>query len=194
MGFLSVLSLAHKLIGERLGPGDTAVDATAGTGADTLFLARTCGHRGRVFAFDIQAEALNLTRARLEQDTAADKLAAVTLLHRSHEEMEAALPADLHGKLGAVMFNLGFLPAEGADPAVITQTSSTISALEAALRLLRPRGVLTAVLYPGHPGGDAEAAAVEAWAAALPQAVGQAVLYRQPQKPASPYLIAVEKK
>ncbi|GJM70737.1 hypothetical protein HMSSN036_29530 [Paenibacillus macerans] len=37
MGFLSVLSMAHKLAGERLQPGDAAVDATAGTGADTLF-------------------------------------------------------------------------------------------------------------------------------------------------------------
>lgn len=196
MGFLSVLSFAHKLIGERLHPGDIAADATAGTGADTLFLAKACGPRGRVYAFDIQAEALDLTRARLERETAAaaETLSAVTLLQRSHEEMEAALPAELHGKLGAVMFNLGYLPAEGADPTLITYTPSTLKALDASVRLLRPRGIVTAVLYPGHPGGDEEAAAVEAWAASLPQPAGQAVIYRQLQKPASPYLIAIEKR
>lgn len=121
-------------------------------------------------------------------------LAGVTLIERSHAEMEAALPAEVHGRLGAVMFNLGYLPAAGADPALITLPDSTIPALEAAVRLLRPRGILTAVLYPGHPGGETEAAAVEAWAASLSAADGQAIVYRQLQRPAAPYLIAVEKK
>ncbi|WP_068786752.1 class I SAM-dependent methyltransferase [Paenibacillus phocaensis] len=193
MGFLSVLSYAHKLAAERLAPGDAAVDATAGTGADTLFLAKACGPKGRVFAFDIQPQALALTQARLDKEP-ANTLAGVSLLQASHADMAAALPADVHGRLGAVMFNLGYLPAEGADPALITLPDSTLPALEAGLRLLRPRGILTAVLYPGHPGGDAEAAAVEAWAAALPASVGQTILYRQPQRPAAPYLIAMEKK
>lgn len=193
MGFLSVLSYAHKLAAERLAPGDAAVDATAGTGADTLFLAKACGPKGRVFAFDIQPQALALTQARLDKEP-ANTLAGVSLLQASHADMAAALPADVHGRLGAVMFNLGYLPAEGADPALITLPDSTLPALEASLRLLRPRGILTAVLYPGHPGGDAEAAAVEAWAAALPASVGQTILYRQPQRPAAPYLIAMEKK
>ncbi|MNM91561.1 hypothetical protein D3C81_1038640 [compost metagenome] len=193
MGFLSVLSFAHKLASERLAPGDAAVDATAGTGADTLFLAKACGPKGRVFAFDIQPQALRLTQARLDKEP-ADSIAAVSLLQASHADMAAVLPSDVHGRLGAVMFNLGYLPAEGADPALITLPDSTLPALEAGLALLRPRGILTAVLYPGHPGGDAEAAAVEAWAALLPASAGQAILYRQPQRSAAPYLIAVEKK
>lgn len=193
MGFLSVLSMAHKLAGGRLQPGDAAVDATAGTGADTLFLAKACGPKGRVFAFDIQPQALNLTRERLDKG-APSSLAGVTLIERSHAEMGAALPAEVHGRLGAVMFNLGYLPAAGADPALITLPDSTIPALEAAVRLLRPRGILTAVLYPGHPGGETEAAAVEAWAASLSAADGQAIVYRQLQRPAAPYLVAVEKR
>ncbi|MCM3703703.1 class I SAM-dependent methyltransferase [Paenibacillus macerans] len=193
MGFLSVLSMAHKLAGERLQPGDAAVDATAGTGADTLFLAKACGPKGQVFAFDIQSQALILTRERLDKEEPSS-LAGVTLIERSHAEMEAALPAKVRGRLGAVMFNLGYLPAAGADPALITQPDSTIPALEAAVRLLRPRGLLTAVLYPGHPGGETEAAAVEAWAASLSAADGQAIVYRQLQRPAAPYLIAIEKR
>lgn len=193
MGFLSVLSMAHKLAGERLQPGDAAVDATAGTGADTLFLAKACGPKGRVFAFDIQSQALNLTRERLDKE-APSSLAGVTLIERSHAEMEAALPTEVHSRLGAVMFNLGYLPAAGADPALITQPGSTIPALEAAVHLLRPRGILTAVLYPGHPGGETEAQAVEAWAASLSATAGQAIVYRQLQRSAAPYLIAIEKR
>lgn len=193
MGFMSVLSFAHKLIGERLQPGERAIDATAGTGQDTLFLARACGRRGRVYAFDIQAEALSLARRRLEKEQDS-RLAEVTLLERSHAEMEEALPADLHGRVGAVMFNLGYLPAEGADASVITLTQTTLTALEASLRLLRPKGIVTIVLYPGHQGGDEEADAVEKWASTLPPSAGQAIVYRQIQRPGAPYLIAVEKK
>lgn len=193
MGFMSVLSFAHKLIGERLQPGDPAIDATAGTGQDTLFLARISGRRGKIYAFDIQSEALALTRQRLDQEPEA-RLAEVTLLERSHAEMEAALPGKLHGTVGAIMFNLGYLPAEGADANVITLTDSTLAALESSLRLLRSRGIITVVLYPGHAGGNAEANAVERWAASLPSSTGQAIVYRQPQKPAAPYLIAIEKR
>lgn len=193
MGFMSVLSFAHKLVSERLQPGNSAIDATAGTGQDTLFLAGICGPRGHVYAFDIQARALALTRQRLDQ-AKQDRLAGVTLVQRSHAEMEDALPQQLHGMIGAVMFNLGYLPAEGADSALITLTESTLHALQSALRVLRPKGIVTVVLYPGHPGGDGEARAVENWAASLSSAEGQAVIYRQIQKPAAPYLIAIEKR
>lgn len=193
MGFQSVLSMAHQLAAARLQPGDTAIDATAGTGADTLFLALACGRRGQVFSFDVQAEALLLTEQRLAKEEQG-KLAQVTLLQRSHAAMAEAIPMSFHGRLGAVMFNLGYLPAEGADPSLITEPGSTLAALEAAMELLRPKGIITAVLYPGHPGGGDEAAAVQDWAASLPLAKGQSIIYRQLQKAAAPYLIAIEKK
>ncbi|HEY4391312.1 MAG TPA: class I SAM-dependent methyltransferase [Paenibacillus sp.] len=193
MGFLSVLSYAHKLVADRLQPGDAAIDATAGTGADTLFLARACGCRGQVFAFDIQAEALRLTQERLDRES-GDELAQVTLLQRSHAEMKEQLPEAVHGQIGAVMFNLGYLPVEEADQSLITLPESTITALETAVSLIRPRGIVTVVLYPGHPGGDQEAETVHAWAANLPSSIGQTILYRQIQRPHAPYLIAIEKK
>ncbi|MDY8023144.1 class I SAM-dependent methyltransferase [Paenibacillus polymyxa] len=193
MGFLSVLSYAHQLVAARVQPGDTAIDATVGTGADTLFLAKAAGKRGRVFGFDIQQEALHCARRRLEEK-ASPSLAEVSLLLQGHEQMREAVPDKLHGKVAAVMFNLGYLPSEGADPTVITHTDSTLVALEAALQLLRPRGILTAVLYPGHIGGSEEAEAVLQWASALPVSSGQSIIYRQLQRAASPYIVAVEKK
>ncbi|MGM1019548.1 MAG: class I SAM-dependent methyltransferase [Bacillota bacterium] len=193
MGFLSVLSYAHQLVAARIQPGDTAIDATVGTGADTLFLAKAAGRRGRVYGFDIQQEALQLARRRLDDDE-SPSLAEVSLLLQGHEQMREAVPDKLHGKVAAVMFNLGYLPSEGADPSVITHTDSTLTALDAAMYLLRPRGILTAVLYPGHAGGGEEAEAVLQWASVLPVSSGQSIIYRQLQRAASPYVVAVEKK
>lgn len=192
MGFLSVLSYAHKLVEERLRPGDTAVDATVGNGVDTLFLAKAVGAFGRVYGFDIQERALAGTRQRLVE-TDERLSAAVTLVHASHDRMNEAVDPGRHGSVGAVMFNLGYLP--GGDPSTITTPLSTLPALERALSLLRKGGILTIVVYPGHEGGGEEADAVQAWVEALPQQDYQAMSYRfvnRLNRP--PYLIAVEKR
>ena len=196
MGFMSVLSFAHKLTAERLAPGGRAIDATVGTGADTLFLAKAAGPRGGVYGFDIQPAALELAgeRLRLAREEAPDALAPVTLLQRSHAAMAEAVPPAWRGTVSAVMFNLGYLPAGDADKTIITEPESTLAALEAALLVLRPGGIITAVLYPGHEGGGREAAAVEAWAAGLAQPEAQTIVYRQLQRASAPYVIAVEKK
>ncbi|SET93336.1 class I SAM-dependent methyltransferase [Paenibacillus sp. NFR01] len=196
MGFLSVLSFAHKLAGERLDAGGRAIDATVGTGADTLFLAKAAGPRGGVFGFDIQPAALGLAedRLRLAREESPGALAPVTLLAQSHAAMLEAVPPDWRGTVSAVMFNLGYLPAADADKTIITETASTLAAMDAALALLRPGGIVTAVLYPGHSGGDAEAAAVEAWAASLAPQAAQSIIYRQLQRANAPYVVAVEKK
>lgn len=190
MGFLSVLSMAQRWTEERVRPGAAAVDATAGNGVDTLFLSRLAGPKGSVFAFDIQDQALERTRERLAG--AGPDLAPVTLIRAGHESMAERIPPAFHGKIRAVMFNLGYLP--GADPAVITHPATTLAALESALGLLAPGGCLTAILYPGHPGGDAEALEVEKWASSLPADRAQTALYRFPQKPTAPYLVALEKR
>jgi len=198
MGFESVLSMARRLVAERLRPGGgdsrggPAVDATAGGGVDTLFLARTVGPGGCVYAFDVQEAALARTRERLAQHNADAGLARVELLLAGHERMLELAPAEAHGRVQAVMFNLGYLP--GGDTAVITKPGTTLAAMEAALALLAPGGVLTAVLYPGHAGGDAEAQAVSAWAAGIPSAIAQAMQYRFVQKPHAPYLLALVKR
>ncbi|ETT65302.1 putative rRNA methylase [Paenibacillus sp. FSL R7-277] len=196
MGFLSVLSFAHKLTAERLPPGGRAIDATVGTGADTLFLAKAAGPRGGVYGFDIQPQALALAgeRLRLAREEAPAALAPVTLLLQSHAAMAAAVPPAWRGTVSAVMFNLGYLPAGDADKTIITEPGSTLAALEASLALLRPGGIITAVLYPGHEGGGREAAAVEAWAAGLAQQDAQTIVYRQLQRESAPYVVAVEKK
>jgi predicted methyltransferase len=186
----SVLRFAHELATGTLGSGDVAVDATVGNGHDTVALARAVGTEGHVFGFDVQAEALRSAGDRLARDECADP---VELIHAGHEHMQAHLPDRLHGAVGAVTFNLGYLP--GSASTLTTTPETTLPALDAALQVLRPGGVVTVVLYTGHEGGAEEAAAVEAWAADLPQERFRALSYRfVNQRNDPPRLTAVEKR
>lgn len=147
-----VTHLAHELVESLVQEGDTVVDATAGNGYDTLFLARLVGKSGCVHAFDIQQAALDATTARLEENGYS-----VEFHLCSHSEMAVHVT-----EAQAVMFNLGYLP--GTDHSTITRTSSTLDAVEAAVSILSAGGIFTCICYPGHPGGLEEAEAVLAWA------------------------------
>ena len=59
-----VLPFARKLLEKAVGGGGAAVDATMGNGHDTLFLAKLVGSSGKVFAFDVQAGALECAEVR----------------------------------------------------------------------------------------------------------------------------------
>jgi len=153
---------AHQVVQKVLEPGDFAIDATAGNGRDAKFLAETVGPSGTVFAFDVQPLAIERTTKLL----ADAGICNVTLLHRDHGNLQESIPTSLHGRIGAAMFNLGHLP--GGDRTLITQVNSTLPALQVALELLRPGGVLTVMAYTGHPGGLEEANAVRSLLNGLP--------------------------
>ena len=57
------LQVAHQFIESHVRPGAFCIDATAGRGNDTVFLASLVGETGKVLAFDIQPEAVESTRA-----------------------------------------------------------------------------------------------------------------------------------
>lgn len=147
----------HHFLEHRELEGKIAIDATTGNGHDTLFLARRVGTKGKVYGFDLQASAIENTRARLlEHGIAAENF---ELHARSHAELNEALPSTLQGKVSAILFNLGYLP--GGDKSVITLTGSTLLAIQAALDYLEENGVLTIAAYPGHEGGREEKDEVE---------------------------------
>lgn len=189
MSIASVLDFAHTLAARALQPGDTAIDATVGKGYDTVALAQVVGADGVVHGFDIQETALDRTRERLMSAGMADRVQ----LHRiGHEKMEAHLSERVHGTVGAAMFNLGYLP--GSESSITTEPATTVSALRATVRLLRPGGVATVVLYTGHQGGTEEAEAVEEWAANRSQERLHALSYRfLNQRNDPPRLVALEK-
>lgn len=138
--------------------GDKVIDATAGNGYDTLFLAQTVGPSGHVIAFDIQACALANTKMLLEKHGI---LKGVLLVHAGHEDMLMYTPSEWHKDVKAIVFNLGYLPK--GDKTITTMTSNTLKALNVALRLLHPEGALWVVVYPGHEEGKREAQAIEVW-------------------------------
>lgn len=156
----NLLQLAHASISRALAPGSLAIDATVGNGYDTLFLARQVGEDGLVAGFEIQPQALAHARALLRQENMHGR---VKLFACGHESMAARLGEGRRPH--AVMFNLGFLP--GSDKKVVTMAETTLSALEQAVSLLRPGGVLSIHCYSGHQGGQEESDAVLAWARGL---------------------------
>ncbi|HRQ91146.1 MAG TPA: class I SAM-dependent methyltransferase [Bacteroidia bacterium] len=178
MPFPRVTHFAQDLVARHLPEGSRAIDATVGNGHDTLFLAQCVGVAGRVDGFDIQAEAIATTRERTKH------LPQVRLHHIGHEAMESIV----EGHVDAIMFNLGYLPS--GDKSLVTRPPTTLAALGSAAALLSTGGILAAVVYPGHPGGDEEAAAVDGWFASLDPGRFQAIRYAPLLHPQSPYLLA----
>ncbi|NBI29163.1 class I SAM-dependent methyltransferase [Chengkuizengella marina] len=191
MGFLSILGQTHKLIQERVKQGDIVIDATVGNGNDTLFLKKLVGDNGVVCGFDVQITAIENTVKRFSD--AGISLEHVHLIKNSHDKMLEVLPPSMHEKVSAIMFNLGYLP--GGDHKKITQQETTIRALQHSLLFLEKDGIITIVVYSGHPGGKKEADAVLTWVQNLPQQYYQVLSYQfLNQKNNPPFLIAILKR
>ncbi|MFP6880071.1 MAG: class I SAM-dependent methyltransferase, partial [Roseibacillus sp.] len=158
---MRLTELAQIRVGRAVRPGETVIDATVGNGHDTVFLANCVGEGGRVIGLDIQERALELARCRLLENGIAPE--RVSLFSRGHEFMGECVT----GPVGAVMFNLGYLP--GGDHSITTQTAGTVSALEQAWKLLRPGGLISMLCYRGHPGALDETNAVRRWLETFPK-------------------------
>ena len=150
--------LAADYMRRAVREGDTVIDATMGNGKDTLFLCELAGENGHVYAFDVQAEAVERTRERVAEAGYAQR---TTLILAGHETMAEHVKEPVQ----AVMFNLGWLP--GAQHIVTTQTETTLTAVRAALDLIAPGGIVTVCVYPGHKEGARELHALRNLAAGL---------------------------
>lgn len=147
---MNTLTIVHDFLRRQVKPGAFCIDATAGKGRDTALLCRLVGKQGRVLAFDIQQDAVRQTRALLEKEGLCAEV-----IQDSHANMaQYAAP----GTVDCVVFNFGRLP--GGDPKIFTTEQSSIPAMEAALGLLRPGGVLALALYYGKENGYDEKNAV----------------------------------
>lgn len=158
---IPLTSQAHELCRSVLKPGETAIDATAGNGHDTLFLAKMVTSAGRVYAFDIQSFALHKTKEILQEAGIEN----VELFRENHALMNRFIPEEKTGRVGAIMFNLGYLPH--GDKSLITTSESTLNAIRQGLELLRPGGIMTILAYTGHPGGLEEANLVKKFGLSL---------------------------
>ena len=180
----SLVTEAHKTIQPYLSKQSISIDATMGNGHDTLFLAL---HSHKVYAFDIQENALSATRLRLEKNHC---LAKVTLIHAGHEELFKHIAQN--EKFDAIVFNLGYLPH--ADTSIITQEKNTLTALNHAIGLLSPKGIISILAYPGHAGGNAEMQAIVHWYERLDSSRFAITIIRSMQEKAnSPRLFTIQR-
>lgn len=178
----------HHILSNHLKEGDRTIDATAGNGYDTLFLAGQVGSSGMVIAIDIQDCAIQSTRERLESAGLIDR---VRLETEDHAVALKKLIVVDHEKVAAITFNLGYLP--GSDKSIQTRAESTEEALAASIQLLSPGGCLCVTAYRGHSGGTSEAETVEAFMRKY-QTEGHAVDYHEPESSNSPPVLWVLRK
>ncbi|MER2113512.1 MAG: class I SAM-dependent methyltransferase [Solibacillus isronensis] len=180
-----VLQYAQTLLEMSVSEGDIAVDATAGNGHDTLFLANLVGDDGYVYAFDVQKEAVDATLHRL-LDNALEHRAIV--LKDGHENVANYI----HKPVSAAIFNLGYLPGSNHD--IVTKPNTTIQAIESLLKLLKVGGMIVLVVYHGHEGGKDERDEVIRYVSDLPQKHVHVLRYEfMNQKNDPPFIIALEK-
>ncbi len=183
---VDLLILQKQFILAHLGEGDVAVDFTMGNGNDTLFLSRTVGETGHVYAFDVQEAALVSTRRHLEENGAPENY---TLICASHHRVREFVDEPIK----AGMFNLGYLPG-GGNHALTTLRETTMPAVEAALDLLAPDGILLVAVYPGHEEGRLEGEMLAEYFATLSRYRLCASIFRILNSPTSPYFYIIEKK
>jgi len=178
-----VIPYVKTLLQSTVSPGDTVIDATAGNGHDTLFLAQLVGPTGHVYAFDVQKSAIQSTELRL-----GELLNHATVIQAGHEWISNYVTEEI----SAAVFNLGYLP--GSDHEVITRPVTTIKAIESCLHLLKVGGLVVLVVYHGHEGGDVERDLLLDYLKSLPQSYVHVLKYEfinQQNHP--PFVLAIEK-
>lgn len=162
----SAVFRAAKTISENHKGDDPiyCIDATAGNGHDTCFLAglgQSAQINFFVLACDVQEEALQCTRERLERYALPAEL-----VHCGHENIAEHLPEK--SVLAGVMFNLGYLPRKDRTKDFIaTKAETSVLALKKLCERLHPQGVISVHCYTGHAGGMEEYQAVHDFIAAL---------------------------
>lgn len=141
-----------RFIREHVKEGDICIDATAGNGNDTLALCQLVGESGKVYAFDIQEQAVLNTKKRLA-DHGVENRAEVLL--ESHTNMNQYVEAD---SVSCITFNFGYLP--GGDHNLATKKESSIAAIHEGLRLLKKGGMMSLCIYSGGDSGFEERDAI----------------------------------
>lgn len=117
--------------------GDFIIDATAGNGNDTLYLAEKfpCSI---VTAFDVQKQAIENTKKRCAH------LNNVQYVLDSHANVDQYASKGV----GLAIFNLGYLP--NADKSITTRADSTIESVTKILPMLKAGGAIVITLYRGE--------------------------------------------
>lgn len=180
----NAVQFTELIIKSYVKAGNICIDATAGNGNDTEILANSVGVNGKVFAFDIQKQAIDTTSFRL---TAKGLIDRVVLINDSHENIRS----HISDQVDFIIYNLGYLP--GGDKELTTSRESTITSLNEALVLLAPTGLMAITCFRGHEGAEAEYEAIMHFVSELDQRKYNAFRFEfLNQKNNPPVVIGVE--
>lgn len=184
------LNSIHPLIDQYLElfiePDSVAIDATLGNGHDSYKIAQKMDHRGKLYGFDIQSQALENSRALLQQ--LPQNQPQITLIEDSHAHFQQYIkePVDF------IIYNLGYLPK--GDKEITTLAESTLESVQAGLKLLNSNGKMLIAVYHGHEAGKAEKTALETYLTALDQS--EFHVFKQAfinQRNTPPFIYLIEK-
>lgn len=173
------IALAHHYWKTKVGPGSRVIDATAGNGYDTLYLAELLQGQGELTSYDIQPTAIHETQKKI----AALPPELTKMIHlrlQSHAFFEEK-------QLDLIVYNLGYLP--GGDKKVTTRVETTLQSVGNALDSLNPQGALSITCYPGHEEGEREEKALLDYLEKLHRAQWTICYHKWINRPLSPTLI-----
>lgn len=192
MKLSGILPFARELLSKTVSEGSVVVDATAGNGHDTIFLAKLVGKTGKVYSFDIQERAIHSTQSKISE---ADVEGQVKLLHDSHDMLEDYLDAEDRKNIQGAIFNLGYLPGTDTDKTIVTNAKTTIKAVQQLTDNLVREGIIVLVVYHGHEKGQREKEELLPFVRSLPQETFHVLEYRfTNQRNNPPFIIAIEKR
>lgn len=149
---LKLTDIAHSLIISKVQSAKVLIDATVGNGHDLLFLLNHCSPKAKVYGFDIQIAAIENTRNKLESKHLNGQC---HLIHDCHSQLKTYVSQ----AIDLAIFNLGYLP--GGNKSITTLSNTSLLAVQACLKLLAPGGLISLMLYPGHPEGKIETEVIE---------------------------------
>lgn len=167
--------VTSRLLDEKY---EVAIDFTMGNGNDTLTLSKIAK---KVYSFDIQETALINTRKLIND------IDNVELILDSHENFDNYLQSFDMG-----VFNLGYLPQ--GDHEITTKVSTSLIAIDKAVRCLNKKGHLFIVVYIGHPEGEKESLKIDEYVSSLDHMIYNVALFKMMNKTKAPYVIEIEKR
>lgn len=178
---MQLLDAAKSFLAGKIKETNTLVDFTMGNGHDTAYLCSLVPD-GKVYAFDIQKEAIENTRKLLTEKGYNN----AELILDSHANIAKYVPSFKCG-----MFNLGYRP--GGDKSVTTLTESTLKAVTDGINLMQKGGVLVISVYPGHAEGEKEGRELYSLLSSYDKVYYSVIQYKMINSPTSPFILAVEK-
>ena len=182
---INLLEVEKNFLIPHIKKGGVAVDFTMGNGHDTLWLSNAVGEEGKVYAFDIQPQALASSEKLLTESGAAKNY---TLILDSHSNVKDYVKE----KICIGMFNLGFLPS--GDKSITTKRDTTMIAIRAAIDLLDADGALLIAVYPGHEEGTIEGNLIDEELSKLNRKELCACKFKIVNSPTSPFFFLIERK